>query len=139
MFICDNRADQPYSHASYYTNMLLAERAWSKTDLLNSTDDLTVESLQSFIPFLFSQLHLEFLFHGNVTKEVCCNLHDLHLDAFITDLWLQQAMNMVDTVESGLKTHFATKPLLPCQLIRDREVQMGDGNISFAVCVYCPY
>ena len=37
-------------------------------------------------------------------------------------------MDMVDTVESGLKTHFATKPLLPCQLIRDREVQMNDGK-----------
>lgn len=35
---------------------------------------------------------------------------------------------MVDTVESGLKTHFATKPLLPCQLIRDREVQMNNGK-----------
>jgi insulysin len=64
------RAEQPYQHATYHTNMLLAERAWSKTDLLNSTDDLTVESLQSFIPFLFSQLHLEFLFHGNLTKQV---------------------------------------------------------------------
>ena len=42
--------------------------------------------------------------------------------------YLQQAMDMVDTVESGLKTHFATKPLLPCQLIRDREVQMNDGK-----------
>jgi len=50
--------------------MLLAERAWSKNDLLNATEDLTVESLQSFIPFLFSQLHLEFLIHGNVTKQV---------------------------------------------------------------------
>lgn len=68
--VMQNRAEQPYQHATYHTNMLLAERAWSKTDLLNSTDDLTVESLQSFIPFLFSQLHLEFLFHGNVTKEV---------------------------------------------------------------------
>lgn len=37
-------------------------------------------------------------------------------------------MDMVDTVESGLKTHFSTKPLLPCQLIRDREVQMNDGK-----------
>lgn len=37
-------------------------------------------------------------------------------------------MEMVDTVESGLKTHFATKPLLPCQLIRDREVQLNDGK-----------
>lgn len=107
------RAEQPYQHATYHTNMLLAERAWSKTDLLNSTDDLTVESLQSFIPFLFSQLHLEFLFHGNLTK--------------------QQAMDMVDTVESGLKTHFATKPLLPCQLIRDREVQMNNGA-NFLYC-----
>lgn len=38
-------------------------------------------------------------------------------------------MEMVNTVESGLITHFATKPLLPCQLIRDREVQLSEGNI----------
>lgn len=64
------RAEQPYQHATYHTNMLLAERAWSKVDLLNSTEDLTAESLQAFIPLLFSQLHFEFLIHGNITKQV---------------------------------------------------------------------
>ena len=64
------RAEQPYQHATYHTNLLMAERAWSKTDLLNATEDLTVESVQNFIPFLFSQLHLEFLIHGNVTNQV---------------------------------------------------------------------
>ena len=87
--------------------MLFAERAWSKQDLLNATEDLTAESLQAFIPFLFSQLHLEFLVHGNVTK--------------------QQAIDMADMVETGFKTRFNSKPLLPCQLIRDREFQLYDG------------
>jgi len=102
------RAEQPYQHATYHTNMLLAERAWSKQDLLNATEDLTAESLQAFIPFLFSQLHLEFLVAGNVTK--------------------QQAMDMAELVETGFKTQFNTKPLLPCQLIRDREFQLADGS-----------
>lgn len=42
---------------------------------------------------------------------------------------LQQAFDMVDVVESNFKTHFATKPLLPCQLIRDREFQLGEGIV----------
>jgi len=48
----------------------MAERAWSKADLLCATEDLTCQSLQQFIPFLFSQLRLEFLVHGNVTQDV---------------------------------------------------------------------
>jgi len=107
------RAEQPYQHAAYFTNVLLAERAWTKMDLLNACEDLTVEALQSFIPFLFSQLHLEFLIHGNVTKD--------------------QAIAMVETVEDGFVSHFATKPLLPCQLIRDREFQLTNG-CNFLYC-----
>ena len=67
---CVCRAEQPYQHASYYTNILMAERAWSKADLLCATEDLTCQSLQQFIPFLFSQLRLEFLVHGNVIQDV---------------------------------------------------------------------
>lgn len=70
LLMIDFRAEQPYQHATYFTNVLLAERAWTKMDLLNASEDLTVEALQSFIPFLFSQLHLEFLIYGNVTKDV---------------------------------------------------------------------
>ena len=125
------RAEQPYQHATYHTNMLLAERAWSKNDLLNATEDLTVESLQSFIPFLFSQLHLEFLIHGNVTKQVkeISSLYCAVRVILILLLNLQQAFDMVDVVESNFKTHFSTKPLLPCQLIRDREFQLGEGIV----------
>jgi len=107
------RAEQPYQHATYFTNVLLAERAWTKMDLLNAAEDLTVEALQSFIPFLFSQLHLEFLIHGNVTKD--------------------QAIDMVETVENSFVAHFGTKPLLPCQLIRDREFQLING-CNFLYC-----
>ena len=64
------RAEQPYQHASYYTNILMAERAWTKLDLLNAADDLMPDSLQSFITSFFSQLRLEFLVHGNITKKV---------------------------------------------------------------------
>ena len=41
---------------------------------------------------------------------------------------LQHASDMVDMVESGLINNFSTKPLLPCQLIRDREFQLVNGN-----------
>ena len=41
---------------------------------------------------------------------------------------LQQAVELVDIVENGVVGHFSTKPLLPCQLIRDREFQLDDGT-----------
>ncbi len=40
----------------------------------------------------------------------------------------QEAVELADIVEEGLTARFSTKPLLPCQLIRDREFQLSDGN-----------
>ena len=48
-----------------------------------------------------------------------------HLECTII---FQQALAMVETVEDGFVSHFATKPLLSCQLIRDREFQLVNGN-----------
>ena len=46
----------------------------------------------------------------------------------LIDSFLQQAIDMVETVENSFVAHFGTKPLLPCQLIRDREFQLINGN-----------
>jgi insulysin len=126
----------------------MSERAWSKADLLCATEDLTCQSLQQFIPFLFSQLRLEFLVHGNVTQDVrfvpidssihfafwpfpgCRRFIFLLRATWVTlhFVSLQQAVELVDIVENGVVGHFSTKPLLPCQLIRDREFQLNDGK-----------
>ncbi|XP_033106697.1 insulin-degrading enzyme-like [Anneissia japonica] len=100
-------AEQPHQHAVYYTAVLMSELAWTKEELSNSLDEVTVERLTAFIPQLLSRLHIEALFHGNLTK--------------------QRALEVVDMIETVLNDHCATKPLLPSQLVKQREIQLPDG------------
>lgn len=51
-------------------------------------------------------------------------------DAFSVPL--QSALGMMQMLEDTLIEHAHTKPLLPSQLIRYREVQVPDGRYSFA-------
>ncbi|XP_076044547.1 insulin degrading metalloproteinase isoform X2 [Oratosquilla oratoria] len=100
-------ADQPHQHVVYYTSLLLAEHGWTKEELLQATEDLSVEGMEGFIPRFLTNLHLEFLIHGNVTKE--------------------QALDLATLVEEKLTSVSSTKPLLPSQLRREREFQLDDG------------
>lgn len=100
-------AEQPHQHALYYTSFLLEELAWHKDELLESLEELTVEKLAAFIPDLLARLQVECFFHGNLTKE--------------------DALETVDVVERILKDRSKTKPLLPAQLIRHREIQLPGG------------
>ncbi|RXG67447.1 Insulin-degrading enzyme [Armadillidium vulgare] len=100
-------ADQPHQHLIYYTSLLLSEIGWSKEELLNAVEDLTVENLETFIPRFLSNLHLEFLIHGNASKE--------------------QAEKIAEIVISHISQHSHTKPLLPSQLVRQREYQLPLG------------
>ncbi|XP_034040067.1 insulin-degrading enzyme isoform X1 [Thalassophryne amazonica] len=102
------RAEQPHQHAMYYLRLLMTEVAWTKDDLRDALDDVTLPRLKSFIPQLLSRLHIEALVHGNITKE--------------------SALGMIQMVEDTLIEHAHTKPLLPSQLIRYREVQVPDGG-----------
>jgi insulysin len=101
------RAEQPHQHAIYYTNVLSAEQFWTKDELLEATEGMTVKKLEAFIPHLFSQLFIEMLVYGNVTK--------------------QKSMELADIVEHRLVTKFQTRPLLPSLRRRYREVQLPDG------------
>ncbi|XP_041476883.1 insulin-degrading enzyme-like isoform X1 [Lytechinus variegatus] len=100
-------AEQPHRHAVYYTSVLVAEQAWTKLDLAQCMDEVTLERLQSFIPLLLSNLHMEALFHGNLAQE--------------------QAASTMESLENILKTNTRSKPLLPSQLKRQREIQLPDG------------
>lgn len=71
--------------------------------------DLTVENLESFIPRFLSHMHLEFLIHGNVSKE--------------------KAEEVSEMVISHMAQHSHTKPLLPSQLVRQREYQLPLGKM----------
>ncbi|XP_062286623.1 insulin-degrading enzyme isoform X2 [Scomber scombrus] len=102
------RAEQPHQHAMYYLRLLMTEVAWTKDELREALDDVTLPRLKAFIPQLLSRLHIETLLHGNITKE--------------------SALGMMQMVEDTLIEHAHTKPLLPSQLIRYREVQVPDGG-----------
>ncbi|XP_029496768.1 insulin-degrading enzyme-like isoform X2 [Oncorhynchus nerka] len=102
------RAEQPHQHAMYYLRLLMTEVAWTKDELKEALDDVTLPRLKAFIPQLLSRLHIETLLHGNITKE--------------------SALGMMQMVEDTLMNQAHTKPLLPSQLIRYREVQVPDGG-----------
>nr|XP_043901577.1 insulin-degrading enzyme isoform X4 [Solea senegalensis] len=102
------RAEQPHQHAMYYLRLLMTEVAWTKDELREALDDVTLPRLKAFIPQLLSRLHIEALLHGNITKE--------------------SALGMMQMVEDKLIEYAHTKPLLPSQLIRYREVQIPDGG-----------
>ncbi|XP_013766820.1 insulin-degrading enzyme-like [Pundamilia nyererei] len=89
-----------------------AELAGLNYDLQNTVYgmyvNVTLPRLKAFIPQLLSRLHMEALLHGNITKE--------------------SALGMMQMVEDTLIEHAHTKPLLPSQLIRYREVQVPDGG-----------
>uniref|UniRef100_A0A3Q3GM64 Insulin-degrading enzyme n=1 Tax=Labrus bergylta TaxID=56723 RepID=A0A3Q3GM64_9LABR len=102
------RAEQPHQHAMYYLRLLMTEVAWTKDELREALDDVTLARLKAFIPQLLSRLHIEALLHGNIPKE--------------------SALGMMQMLEDTLIEHAHTKPLLPSQLIRYREVQVPDGG-----------
>ncbi|XP_063818112.1 insulin-degrading enzyme isoform X1 [Pseudophryne corroboree] len=100
------RAEQPHKHAMYYLRLLMTEVAWTKDELRDALEDVTLPRLKAFIPQVLSRLHVEALLHGNITK--------------------QTALGVMQMVEDTLIEHAHTKPLLPSQLVRYREVQLPD-------------
>lgn len=99
--------EQPYQHAVYYLAVLLAEQAWTKEELLASAHELTVENVEAFIPQILSKMHIECLIHGNANK--------------------QKALELVHLMENRLRSSVSLRPLLPRQLLRNRELRLVDG------------
>ncbi|KAK7485900.1 hypothetical protein BaRGS_00022895, partial [Batillaria attramentaria] len=87
------RAEQPHQHAVYYTSVLMSEVVWTKDELLQALEDVTVERLQAFIPQLLSLLYIEALLYGNITK--------------------QKALDTTAMIEKILRETCKTKPLVP--------------------------
>ncbi|KAL1510015.1 hypothetical protein ABEB36_004673 [Hypothenemus hampei] len=100
-------AEQPYQHAVYYLTVLLTEHSWSKQELLASTDQMTIERLEAFIPQMLSKMHIESLVHGNANQE--------------------RALQMVQIVEDAFTSTLNMAPLLPRQLLLNRELKLEDG------------
>ncbi|KAK9703223.1 Insulinase (Peptidase family M16) [Popillia japonica] len=100
-------AEQPYHHAVYYLAVLLTEHSWTKQELLAATDQLTVDRLEAFIPQILCKMHIECLLHGNVDKE--------------------KALELVEIVENRLTESINMSPLLPRQLLLNRELKLENG------------
>ncbi|KAH0808873.1 hypothetical protein GEV33_013918 [Tenebrio molitor] len=100
-------AEQPYQHAVYYLAALLTEHSWTKQELLAATEQLTMDKLEAFIPQILSKMHIECLIHGNANKE--------------------KALQLVQIVEDRLLSTLNMSPLLPRQLLLNRELKLEDG------------
>ncbi|CAG9861187.1 unnamed protein product [Phyllotreta striolata] len=100
-------AEQPYQHAVYYLTVLLTEHSWTKQELLAATDQLTIERLEAFIPQVLSKMHIECLVHGNANKA--------------------KALELVQIVEDSLTHTLSMSPLLPRQLLLNRELKLENG------------
>ncbi|XP_066145097.1 insulin-degrading enzyme isoform X3 [Euwallacea fornicatus] len=100
-------AEQPYQHAVYYLTVLLTEHSWSKEELLASADQVTRDRLEVFIPQMLSKMHIECLVHGNANKD--------------------KALQMVQIVEDALTSSMNMSPLLPRQLLLNRELKLEDN------------
>lgn len=108
------KAEPPHRHAIYYTSYILEELAWSNDELLDAVTDITEEGLEKFIVELLKGVHIEALFHGNLTKE--------------------EALDISSKVENVFKQNASSKSLLPSQLTKHREVQLPDGaNLLYEV------
>ena len=64
------KMEQPYEHANYYNNVLLAERRFTIEDLLDSVVGLDYTKVQAFIQELFGNIHIESMMFGNLTGMV---------------------------------------------------------------------
>ncbi|XP_077277756.1 insulin-degrading enzyme-like [Temnothorax americanus] len=98
-----------FQHPEDYLELLLAERHWSNDELLESTacKYLSTDKLQDFIQKLFTEMHVECLIHGNVTKK--------------------EAKIIGELIESNLKIMPHITPLLQEQLVLYREIKLEDG------------
>ncbi|XP_063988848.1 insulin-degrading enzyme isoform X2 [Diachasmimorpha longicaudata] len=105
-------AEQPYQHAVYYLAVLLAEQVWTKDELIEASDDITIERLEAFVPQLLSKMHVESLVHGNLTKAEAL-----------------ETVRLVENKLTGDPTSQGSRliPLLPKQLMLYREIDLEEG------------
>ncbi|KAF7987713.1 hypothetical protein HCN44_003576 [Aphidius gifuensis] len=78
-------AEQPYQHAVYYLAVLLAEHVWTKSELLDYSDDITIENLELFVPQLLQKMFVECLLHGNITESDALDTTKIIRDKLMTN------------------------------------------------------
>ena len=102
------KMEQPHSHALYFLYMLMFNAQWTKEELLAALEGLTGKEIEDFVPHLLSNIHLEFLVHGNATKE--------------------RAIELASIVEDSIQKRVKLRPLLPKQMTLLRQIQLEDQS-----------
>ncbi|CAD6233778.1 GSCOCG00007274001-RA-CDS [Cotesia congregata] len=108
-------ADQPYQHAVYYLAVLLTEQGWTKDELLEATEFLTLDRLEEFIPKLLTKVHIQCLIHGNLTES----------EALETIKMVENQLTKDPQDSEKSKT---IVPLVPKQYILNREISLDNGS-----------
>ena len=84
---------------------ILSQRYWTVDEVLQTKEDVTLESVSMFVSKLFNRFHIEGLIHGNINRD--------------------EAMKVIDTFEA----HFPkSKPISQSQQWRWREIEFTDGS-----------
>jgi len=60
--------ESPHEHVMFYMTSVIQERFWSDQQKLEVLTDLQPAQLEAFAKILVSRLHIEFLFHGNLSR-----------------------------------------------------------------------
>ncbi|KAI8639740.1 Metalloenzyme, LuxS/M16 peptidase-like protein [Parasitella parasitica] len=94
----------PHQHSAYYMTYALCEKRWTIGDFLAEIKDIHMEDVQTFIPTLFSSLHIESLVHGTLEQG--------------------QVVDMFDQMLKVLQP----RPLMPSQFIGERSVLLPTGT-----------
>ncbi|XP_044595183.1 insulin-degrading enzyme isoform X2 [Cotesia glomerata] len=108
-------ADQPYQHAVYYLAVLLTEQGWTKDELLEATEFLTLDRIEEFIPKLLTKVHIQCLIHGNLTES----------EALETVKMVENQLTKDPLDSEKSKT---IVPLMPKQYILNREISLDNGS-----------
>ncbi|CAB3224482.1 unnamed protein product [Arctia plantaginis] len=98
-------AEQPYQHAVYQQALCLADLVWTRCQMLEAAQDVTVEQLDEFASKMIRKIHIEGMIYGNINRE--------------------RAIRIADSVEKKLPKDGT--PLLAQQLLLYREVELEKG------------
>ncbi|GLA67965.1 insulinase (Peptidase M16) [Aspergillus tubingensis] len=60
---------EPYRQINTFSRLLINERSWAPSQLLEELPAVTAEDIRAYIPQLLRQMHIEILVHGNLYKE----------------------------------------------------------------------
>ncbi|KAF0762572.1 Uncharacterized protein FWK35_00007520 [Aphis craccivora] len=100
--------ENPYRSATRYSSMILSETSWSPRELLKSIGGIGVDSVRDFMNNFWSHLYIESLMYGNLDRRM--------------------AVILINLLEKPFLNLKGFRPLLSRELIRSREVEMGDGE-----------